>query len=52
MALIIASAASAQTPGAFGKTSPVNGATGVSTSPTTLTWGASTGATSYGPASP
>ncbi len=33
-------------PGAFNKTSPSSGATGLSTSPT-LTWGASTGATSY-----
>ncbi len=33
-------------PAAFGKTSPANGVTGQSTSPT-LTWGASTGATSY-----
>ena len=33
-------------PGAFGKTSPANGATGVSTSPT-LSWGSSSGATSY-----
>jgi hypothetical protein len=33
-------------PAAFGKTSPANGATGQSTSPT-LTWGASSGATSY-----
>jgi hypothetical protein len=33
-------------PGAFGKTAPANGATGVVTSPT-LSWGASTGATSY-----
>jgi hypothetical protein len=33
-------------PGAFSKTSPVNGATGVATSPT-LSWGASSGAVSY-----
>lgn len=33
-------------PGAFVKTSPANGATDVSTSPT-LSWGASSGATSY-----
>jgi hypothetical protein len=33
-------------PGAFSKSAPANGATGVSTSPT-LSWGASSGATSY-----
>jgi len=33
-------------PGNFGKSSPANGATGISTSPT-LSWGASSGATSY-----
>jgi hypothetical protein len=33
-------------PGAFNKSSPSNGATGVSTSPT-LSWGSSSGATSY-----
>ncbi len=33
-------------PGSFGKISPTNAATGVSTSPT-LSWGASSGATSY-----
>jgi len=36
----------ASTDGAFGKSSPANGATGQSTSPM-LTWGASAGATSY-----
>ena len=43
---IVAPAASAQAPGAFGKVSPANGATGVPTS-LTLSWAASTGATSY-----
>jgi hypothetical protein len=43
---IIVPAASAQTPGAFGKISPANGATGVSANPT-LSWGASSNATSY-----
>jgi hypothetical protein len=33
-------------PGAFGKSTPANGVSGLSMSPT-LTWGASTGATSY-----
>jgi alpha-tubulin suppressor-like RCC1 family protein len=33
-------------PGAFNKTAPVNGATGIATNPT-LMWGASTGAASY-----
>ncbi len=33
-------------PGVFGKSAPANGATGVSSSPT-LSWGASSGATSY-----
>ena len=37
---------SAPPPAAFGKTLPANGATGQSTSPT-LTWGTSSGATSY-----
>ena len=36
----------APAPGAFNKSNPTNGATGVSTSPT-LSWGASSGATSY-----
>jgi subtilisin-like proprotein convertase family protein len=36
----------ASVPGAFSKSSPANGATGISTSPT-LSWGASTGATNY-----
>jgi hypothetical protein len=34
-------------PGTFGKISPANGATGIPTNPT-LSWGASTNATSYG----
>jgi hypothetical protein len=42
----VAGAASAQPPGAFEKSSPANGATGQSTS-LTLSWGPSSGATSY-----
>lgn len=38
--------APANVPGAFGKTTPVDGATDVSTSPT-LSWGSSSGATGY-----
>lgn len=39
--------ASAQTPGAFSKVGPVQGATGVLINPTVLSWEASTNATSY-----
>ena len=39
--------AASQPPGAFAKSTPVNGATGLNPSSVALVWGTSTGATSY-----
>ena len=46
-ALTLTVAAKTALPGAFGKSSPSNGATGRSRSSLTLSWGSSSGATSY-----
>ena len=47
LALALLAPAAAAAPGAFNKTAPANGATGVPAGPVTLTWQASSGATSY-----
>ena len=47
LALALLAPAAAAAPGAFSKLTPANGATGVPAGPVTLTWQASSGATSY-----